>query len=116
MAEKALAMSQRHALALSILAFGYAAWRKPEQARAVYRELAERSTTTYVQPSMLCSAAADVIGLDEGIAFARRAIHDRDPFFVMQARTWPGYAKLPADPRFGDVVRQLKYPNREPAA
>jgi len=114
-AEKALGMSQRHAWALSILASTYAAWGKPENARAVYRELAERSTTMYVQPSMQCSAAADVIGLDEGIAIAHRAIDDRDPFFVMLARTWPGNATLRADPRFGELVRQLKWPNWEPA-
>ncbi len=113
-AEKALAMSQRHAWALSILSSAFAAWGKPEEARAVYRELAERSTTAYVQPSMLCSAAADVIGVDEGIAIARRAIDDRDPFIVVLARTWPGYATLRTDPRFGALVRQLELPNHEP--
>ena len=110
-AEKSLAMSQRHSWALANLVSTYAAWGKPEQARAVYRELEARSATVYVQPSMLCSAAGDAFGLDEGIAVARRAIDDKDPFFVMGARTWPGYARLRTDPRFAELVRQLKLPN-----
>ncbi|WP_439642444.1 tetratricopeptide repeat protein [Gemmatimonas sp.] len=113
-AEKALQMSQRHSWALSILVSTYAAWGKPEQSRALYKELADCSTTGCVQPSMRCSAAADAVGLDEAIAIAQRAIDDRDPFFVMQARTWPGYDRLRTDPRFGDLVRQLQLPNYQP--
>jgi eukaryotic-like serine/threonine-protein kinase len=115
-AEKALAMSLRHSWALASLVSAYVAWGKPDEAQAPYRELEVRSTSEYVQPSMLCRAAADAIGLAEGITIARRAIEDRDPLFVMLARTWPGYAKLRADARFGELVRQLKLPNWEPAA
>lgn len=113
-AEKALAMSQRHSWALASLVSAYAAWGKPDEALAVYRELEARSATTYVQPSMLCRAAADAIGLEEGVSIARRAIDDRDPFFVMLARTWPGYATLRTDSRFGALVRQLTLPNHQP--
>ncbi len=113
--DKALAMSRRHAWAVAHLVSTYAAWGKPEQARALYQELVERSATTYVQPSMLSMAAANAVGLDEGIAFVGHAVDDRDPFFVMLARTWPLYATLRADPRFGELVRQLELPNYEPA-
>ena len=114
-ADKALAMSLRHSWALASLVSAYTAWGKPDEALAVYRELESRSTTVYVQPSMLCRAAADAIGLEEGITIARGAIEDRDPLFVMLARTWPGYATLRTDPRFGELVRQLELPNYEPA-
>jgi serine/threonine-protein kinase len=112
-AETGLAMSLRHPWALAALVSTYAGWGKTEQARAAFHELEERAKTVYVQPSMLCSAASDAIGVNEGIAFARRALDDRDPLFVMLARTWPLYATLRADLRFRDVVRQLNLPNWE---
>ena len=73
-ADKAHAMSLRHSWALASLVSAYTAWGKPDEALAVYRELESRSTTVYVQPSMLCRAAADAIGLEEGITIARGAI------------------------------------------
>jgi serine/threonine-protein kinase len=113
--DKGLAMSGRHAWAVAHLVCTYTAWGKPEQARALYAELMERSATTYVQPSMLGLAAAEVIGRDEGIAQIGRAVAERDPFFVMLARTWPLYATLRADGRFGELVRELGLPNWAPA-
>ena len=112
--ERALAMSGRHAWTMAHLVSACTAWGKPEQARALYSELVERSATTHVQPSMLGMAAADVVGLDEGIAQIGRAVADRDPFFVMLARTWPLYATLRTDPRFRALVRQLELPNHAP--
>jgi serine/threonine-protein kinase len=112
--DKAFSMSGRHAWAVAHLVCTYTAWGKPEQARALCAELVERSATMYVQPSMLGLAAAEVIGLDEGVAQIGRAVADRDPFFVMLARTWPLYATLRADPRFGALVRELRLPNWEP--
>jgi tetratricopeptide (TPR) repeat protein len=112
--DKAFSMSGRHAWAVAHLVCTYTAWGKPEQARALCAELMERSATMYVQPSMLGLAAAEVIGLDEGVAQIGRAVADRDPFFVMLARTWPLYATLRADPRFGALVRELRLPNWEP--
>ncbi|MCA2992143.1 protein kinase, partial [Gemmatimonas sp.] len=112
--ERLLTMSARHAWAVAHLVSTYVAWGKPEQARALYHELVERSATTYVQPSMLCLAAAGVIGVDEGLALAGQAVADRDPFIVMLARTWPLFGTLRADPRFGALLREIGLPNLEP--
>ena len=65
---------------------------KTEEARAVYREMEIRSAREYVQPSMLAPAAAAVGDMDQAVAIAQRALDERDPLFVLLARTWPGYS------------------------
>jgi adenylate cyclase len=109
-AERALAISGRHSWALTTLVAIYAGWDKPEQARAVYRELGARSAREYVQPSMLAQATAALGNMDGAIAIAQRALEEKDPLFVMLARTWPGYDQLRTDPRFLEIVSQLGLP------
>jgi tetratricopeptide (TPR) repeat protein len=113
-AERGLAMSGRHVWALASLALIDAASDKADEARAVYRELEARSPREYVQPSMLLSAAAAVGDADGAIAIAGRALEERDPLFVMLARSWPGYDRLRSDSRFLDIVRRLHLPGWTP--
>jgi len=47
----------------------------------------ERNAREYVQPSMLAPAAAAIGDMDRAIAMAQRALTDKDPLFVMLART-----------------------------
>jgi adenylate cyclase len=110
MAERALAISGRHSWALMSLASIYVAWDKPENARAVYRELEARSAREYIQPAMLAPAAAAVGEMDRAIAFAQQALDNKDPLFVMLARTWPDYERLRAERRFREIVSRLKLP------
>ncbi|HLN99290.1 MAG TPA: protein kinase [Pyrinomonadaceae bacterium] len=110
-AEQALTMSGRHNWALTTLVSTYAAWNKPENALAVYRELEARRSREYIQPAMLATAAAAVGEMDRAIAFAHEALEKRDPLFVMIARTWPEYNALCKDPRFLDVVSGLGLPD-----
>ena len=114
-AERALAISGRHSWALATLVSIYAAWGTPDNARAIYREVETRSAREYVQPSMLALAAASVGEMDQAISFTEQALRDKDPFFVMLARTWPVYAPLRADPRFLKIVSQLHLPGWTPA-
>ncbi|MGQ0733232.1 MAG: protein kinase domain-containing protein [Acidobacteriota bacterium] len=109
--ERAAAMSGNHVWSLSQLALFYAASGQSEQARATFREIEARSVREYVQPSMLAQVAAAVGESDRAIAFARRALDEHDPFFVMVARSYPGYAQLRRDPRFLDIVAEMNYPN-----
>ena len=67
----------------------YAAWGKPEKAGAVFRELEARSQREYIQPAMLTAAAAAVGEIDQAMVFAQQALDERDPSFVLPARTWP---------------------------
>jgi len=109
-AERALAMSGRHAGTLTLLVSIYAAWDKPDNARAVYREVEARSAREYVPPSMLAPAAAAVGDMDLATSLAERALQEKDPLFVMRARTWPGYDQLRTDARFIEVVSRLDLP------
>src|SRR6185503_12538476 len=108
--ERALAISGRHSWALMTLAAIYARWNKPGEARAVFNEFEARRTREYIQPAMLTAAAAVVGETDRAIAFAQQALDDRDPLFVMLARTWPDYQRLQADSRFLAIVSQLNLP------
>ncbi len=109
-AERALALSGRHAWAMATLASIYAAWNKPDKARAVFSEMEARSAREYVQPAMLLSAAAAVGETDRAIAFAQQSLYERDPGFVIFARSWPDYDRLRSDSRFLDIVSQLGFP------
>ena len=109
-AERALALSGRHAWALTALTSIYSAWGKPDEARAVFRELEVRGSREYIQPAMLTAAAASLQETDQAIAFAQQALDDRDPLFVLLARTWPDYNNIRADVRFQKIVSRLKLP------
>lgn len=108
--ERALAISGRHPWALMTLAATYEASGETDKARAVFTEFEARRASEYIQPSMLTAAAAAIGEIDRGIEFAQQALNDRDPLFVMLARTWPDYEKLRSDPRFREIVGQLHLP------
>src|SRR5262249_30127988 len=109
-AERALAISGRHSWALTTLVTIYVAWDKPDKALAVYRELEARSAREYIQPAMLAGAAAALREGDRAGAFVQQALDEKDPLFVMLARTWPDYGPLRKDSRFLEIVSQLKLP------
>jgi hypothetical protein len=110
-AERALAISGRHTWALTTLTMIYAGWGRMDDARAVFQELEARAAREYVQPSMLCAAAAAVVGIDAAVTLARQALEIRDPLFTLLARGWPGYGRLRDNPRFLDIVSELRLPN-----
>ncbi len=110
-AERALAISGRHAWALTTLASIYGAWGKSDEARGVYQELEARRAREYIQPSMMAIAAYAVDETDRAIEFAQAAVDERDPLFVMVARVWPQNKKLRTDSRFRKIVGQLGLPD-----
>ena len=114
-ADRALAISGRHGWALMTLASIYASWGKPDNARAVYRELEARSERDYVQPAALAVSAAAAGDMDRAISFAQQAVDDRDPLFVMMARSWPDYDRLRRDSRFLEIVSRLGLRGWSPA-
>jgi adenylate cyclase len=108
--ERALAISGRHSWGLTTLAAIYVAWDKPDKARAVHRELELRSTTEYVHPAMLTAAASVLGDADRAVAYAKQAVDEKDPLFVLLARSWPDYANVSADSRFREIVSRLNLP------
>jgi eukaryotic-like serine/threonine-protein kinase len=109
-AERALAISGRHGWALMTLASIYAAWNKRDNARAIYREMEARASADFIPPSALSMAAAAAGDMDRAIELAQQAVNDRDPLFVMMARSWPEYDRLRIDSRFREIVGQLALP------
>ena len=114
-ADRALAISGRHCWSMMTLASIYASWDKPDKARAVYREIEARSARDYIQPAALAVAAAAVGDMDRAISFAQQALDDRDPLFVMMARSWPEYDRLRTDSRFLEIVSRLGLPGWHPS-
>ena len=59
-----------------------------------------------------CDAAelsADAAGdRDEALVYARQALADREPPFILLARHWPDFAGLRQDPRFAALLKQLE--------
>ncbi|HSE34080.1 MAG TPA: hypothetical protein VLA93_21080 [Pyrinomonadaceae bacterium] len=113
-AEQALAISGRHSWALMTLGANFAAWGKADKARAVFEEMKARNAREYIQPAMLIAAAAAVGETDQAIAYARDALDNKDPLFVMLARSWPNYERLRQDSRFREVVARLNLPGWKP--
>ena len=109
--DAALNMSGRHAWALATAAQLYARWERPADARALFRELEARAEREYMQPSMLCVAAAATGDMDRAIDYARAALTGGDPMFVMAGRTLPMFDEIRADPRFQVIMAELRLPD-----
>ena len=113
--DRALALSGRHIWALALLATSHARAGRTTEARTVYAEIDARRAHGYVQPALLVVAATEVHGPAAGLAEARRAVDDRDPAFVTIARNTPYLDPLRADSRFQALLRELHYPDFDPA-
>jgi len=81
-----------------------------DSARSAYLELEARSSREFIQPAMLAPAAAAVGEMNKAIAFARRAVDERDPLLITLTRTWPEYDWLRDDTRFLEIVDELRLP------
>jgi tetratricopeptide (TPR) repeat protein len=108
--EAAAGMSGRHSLALTCLAGVFGQGEKPAEARALHRELMDRSSRGYVPASHLALTAEAAGQREEAIAFARRAWDEREPPFILWARHFPQYRTLHSDPRFAAILREMNGP------
>ena len=110
-AERALGMSGRHIWTLGCAAAIYARWGRPADAMALFREAEARAGREHMLPSMLVAAAAAVGDTDAALRYARRAVDEQDPMFVLSARLLPFYDDLRPDPRFRAIVAELGFPS-----
>ena len=115
-AERAAAMSGRHQWAMAVLASSLARSGRMDEAREAYAELQARRAQGYLQPGLVCVAAADVLGIDAGISEVARAVDDLDPLFVTIARNTPMLDPMRSDPRFHSLVAKLNLPGYDPTA
>jgi len=104
--ETALALSGRHALAMSSQAMIFADWGKTSAAQALYAELVARASQAYGQPSHLAIAASAAGELDKAVAHASEAFEIRDPMLIA-AKYWPVFVRLREDPRFDEILVRM---------
>jgi adenylate cyclase len=105
--EKALAMSGRHPLSMTTLAFNFADWGRPSDADSVYAEMLARARHQYVPPAQLALAAAAIARENETICHARDALETRDPNCLFFSRHWPPPARLYAYPGFREIIARM---------
>jgi tetratricopeptide (TPR) repeat protein len=108
--ETCATMSERHPLALTVLADVFARKGMPEAAVELHRELLDRVSHRYVSPTHLALTAKAAGQHEDAIAFARRAWDDREPSFILWARQFPPYRALHSDPRFAAILREMDSP------
>ena len=105
--EMALAISGRHPFAVSAQAMIFAEAGKIVEAKSLNAELVARSASSYIQPSHLAIAASALGEMDKAIQHAREAFEIRDPMLIL-ARYWPDFARLRDDPRFDEILAQMR--------
>jgi tetratricopeptide (TPR) repeat protein len=106
-AEMALALSGRHALAVTGLAVTYAAMGKMAEAKATYAELSARAAHEYVQPFYLALAASAVGETNKAFGYLYEAIEIRDPALI--AAKYGPAPLLREDPHFDDILAQMRW-------
>ena len=104
--EMALALSGRHAFAMSAQAMTFADWGKAGAAQALYAELVARASQGYVQPSQMAIAASAAGETEKAIAHLREAFKIRDPM-IITVRYWPDFERLRQDSRFDEILVQM---------
>jgi tetratricopeptide (TPR) repeat protein len=106
--EMALALSGRHAWAMSSQAMVYSRWGKIDKAKAIYAELVERATERFVQPSMLAIAASASGELDKAVVHARESYEMRDSFLIA-GKHFPNFGLLREDHRFCEILARMDF-------
>ena len=80
------------------LAFTYAGWGKPSEAKSVQAELLARAAREHVSPILLALSAAAAGETTDSMRFARLAYEIRDPQLPVFGKYWPGTLRLREDP------------------
>ena len=79
---------------------------RPEEAAAIYQELAKRSATEHISPAQLALAASAGGLRDEALSWAAKAWEMRDPFFYF-ARFYPDFEWLRGEPEFQTILGKM---------
>jgi tetratricopeptide (TPR) repeat protein len=108
--EEAAATAGRHHLAIASLALTCAHKGHPDRAAALHTELVQRAAAGYIPLTQLALTADAAGDRDQALAYARQALDQLEPPFVLLARHWPEFSELRQDQRFAALVRELDGP------
>jgi hypothetical protein len=106
-------MTADDTLALTCLAGVFGHWKKQSEAKALHRELMDRTSRGYVPSAHLALTAEAAGEHEDAMRFARRAWDEREPPFILWARHFPQYRALRSDPRFAVILREMDSPEEK---
>ena len=110
--EEAAATSGRHHFAIVSLALTCAHKGQRDRAAALHAELVQRSADGYIPLTQLALTADAAGDRDQALAYARQALDQLEPPFVLLARHWPEFRELRQDERFAALLRELNEATR----
>jgi len=89
----ALGKSGRHPWTLAVLGVAHAGAGRADLAEAVYAELQVRWRQERTQCFWIADVAAALGRTEEAMAWATRAVEEREPFGLFMSR-WPGFSEV----------------------
>jgi eukaryotic-like serine/threonine-protein kinase len=110
-ADRAAAVSNRHHFVLAYRTMACADSGRLAEARALHEELRTKRSQVYVPYFSIAVSASAIGDMDGAIEYAHQACDEREPALVIMPRMFPNLARLRAEPRFGDVLRRVGFPN-----
>jgi TolB-like protein/Flp pilus assembly protein TadD len=110
--EKALGRHGRTPTLVASLATTYALWDRKSEAEKLLQELQDRDRDEYILPIDFARVHTALGNKDEAFIWLEKAYQERN-WDMLLLRTHPLWDSLRSDPRFDDLVRQMKYPERK---
>jgi TolB-like protein/tRNA A-37 threonylcarbamoyl transferase component Bud32/Tfp pilus assembly protein PilF len=105
--ETAVALSNRFTWPVATLAAEHGRAGDRPAAEALYRELCDRASAGYVQPTILAIAAVGCGRLDEALGLLRRAAEEHDFVLPGHVRNWPDLEPARRLPGYRDVLARM---------
>jgi eukaryotic-like serine/threonine-protein kinase len=103
---KALELSEGDSNELAALANAYAISHQAGEAQKLLDQLKERSSQTYVQPSLIATIYVGLGQRDQALDWLQKAYEDRSAGLVY-LKIDPAFDDIRSDPRFVDLLRRI---------
>jgi TolB-like protein/Flp pilus assembly protein TadD len=107
--ERGMSLAGRTPELVTRLARAYALSGRGDEADTLLQELHERATSEYVLPRYFAEVYASLGNTDEALKWLKKSREERD-WGVLLLKTWPAWDSLRSDPRFGDLVERMNFP------
>jgi TolB-like protein/Tfp pilus assembly protein PilF len=107
--EKAMSLAGRTQALVRSLARAYALSGRKDQAETLLKELHKRAASEYVLPTFFAEMYASLGNTDEAFRWLKKGCQERN-WYVLFLRTARRWDPLRSDPRFDELVQQMKFP------